>query len=42
MVEYPFFATFIDPRIETECVACPPDAHPDEWYCSWKFTLKEK
>lgn len=42
MVEYPFFATFIDPRIETECVACPPDAHPDEWYCSWKFTLKGK
>jgi hypothetical protein len=42
MVEYPFFATFIDPRIETECVACPPDAHPDAWYCSWKFTLKGK
>ncbi|NTU48270.1 MAG: cytosolic protein, partial [Syntrophobacteraceae bacterium] len=40
MVEYPFFATSIDSRIETECVGCPPDAHPDEWFCAWKFTLK--
>jgi len=39
MVEYPFFAWAIDPRIETECVGCPPEAHPDEWYCAWKFTL---
>lgn len=40
MVEYPFFASTIDPRIETECIGCPPDPHPDEWYCAWKFTLK--
>ncbi|NLI83659.1 MAG: cytosolic protein [Deltaproteobacteria bacterium] len=40
MVEYPFFASAIDSRIETECVGCPPDAHPDDWYCAWKFTLK--
>ncbi|SHE46679.1 hypothetical protein SAMN02745206_00347 [Desulfacinum infernum DSM 9756] len=40
MVEYPFFAQAIDPRIETECIGCPPDAHPEEWWCAWKFTLK--
>lgn len=40
MVEYPFFARAIDCRIETECVGCPPDSHPDEWYCAWKFTLR--
>jgi hypothetical protein len=41
MVEYPFFASSIDRRIVTECVGCPPDHHPENWYCAWKFTLKE-
>ena len=39
LVEYPYFAQGIDSRIETECVGCPPDAHPEEWFCSWKFVL---
>lgn len=39
MVEYPRFAETIDSRIRTECVGCPPDAHPDEWFCAWKFTM---
>ena len=38
-VEYSSFARAIDPRIMTRCIACPPDAHPDEWFCSWEFTL---
>jgi len=29
----------VDPRITTECVACPPDKHPAQWICSWLFTL---
>jgi hypothetical protein len=40
MVEYPFFAITIDSHIETECVGCPPDEHPDTWWCAWKFTLR--
>ncbi|MBP8645296.1 MAG: cytosolic protein [Syntrophobacteraceae bacterium] len=40
MVEYPFFASAIDSRIVTECIGCPPDEHPEEWYCAWKFSLK--
>ncbi len=40
-VEYPSFASAIDSRIVTECVGCPPDHHPEEWYCAWKFTLKD-
>ena len=40
VVEYPTFATAIDPRIRTECIGCPPDEHPAEWYCAWKFTLE--
>ena len=42
LVEYPYFAKTIDPRIETECVGCPPDEHPEDWFCAWKFTLKER
>jgi hypothetical protein len=39
IVEYPYFARTIDSRIRTECVGCPPDEHPDEWFCAWRFTL---
>ncbi len=39
LVEYPRFADTIDSRIRTECVGCPPDDHPDDWFCAWKFTL---
>ena len=39
MVEYTYFARSIDPRIKTECIGCPPDDHPDEWYCAWRFKI---
>ena len=41
MVEYPRFAAAIDKRIKTRCIGCPPDAHPEEWFCAWEFTLEE-
>ena len=41
MVEYTYFARSIDARIRTECIGCPPDAHPDEWYCAWRFFIEE-
>jgi len=40
LVEYATFAETIDPRIETRCVACPPDNHPDEFFCRWEFRLR--
>jgi len=40
IVEYGEFARTIDPRIETRCLACPPDAHPEDFWCAWEFTLK--
>ncbi|MGD8369143.1 MAG: DUF6125 family protein [Desulfobacterales bacterium] len=40
LVEYAYFARTIDARIETECVGCPPDKHPEEWFCAWRFTLR--
>ncbi|MEM5789487.1 MAG: DUF6125 family protein [Syntrophobacteraceae bacterium] len=39
MAEYPTFAESIDPRIKTECIGCPPDAHPEEWFCAWRFYI---
>ena len=39
IVEYTTFAETIDPGIKTECLGCPPDEHPDNWYCSWRFSV---
>jgi len=39
IVEYSTFAEVIDSRIKTECICCPPDKHPEEWYCAWKFYI---
>lgn len=37
LVEYRTFAETIDSHIKTECIGCPPDQHPAEWFCSWRF-----
>jgi hypothetical protein len=42
IVEYSEFAKAIDPRIATRCIACPPDPHPEEFWCAWEFTLVEE
>jgi len=39
IVEYSEFARTIDPRIRTTCIACPPDEHPEEFYCAWVFEI---
>ena len=41
LVEYAGFARAVDPRIQTGCIACPPDEHPEEFWCAWEFTLPE-
>lgn len=40
VTEYEAFARFVDPRIETRCLACPPDPLGEGEFCSWRFTLK--
>ncbi len=40
LVEYAGFARTIDSRIETRCIACPPDAHPEAFWCAWEFVLR--
>jgi len=39
IVEFPTFAKTIDPRIKVECISCPPDEHPKEWFCAWRFYI---
>ncbi len=41
LVEYSYFAEGVDPRIKTECIGCPPDPHPEEWVCAWRFYIPE-
>jgi hypothetical protein len=41
LVEYAGFARTIDPRIQTRCIACPPDPHPESFYCAWEFSIEE-
>jgi len=39
--EYSLFAKTIDPRIKTNCITCPPDPHPEDYWCAWEFILVE-
>ncbi len=39
LVEYAGFAKAVDPRIETRCIGCPPDARADDVACAWEFTI---
>jgi len=41
LVEYEWFAKTIDPRIETRCICCPPDRHPEDVWCAWEFTVAQ-
>src|SRR4030043_1493765 len=40
IIEYRTFAGTIDPRIQTECLGCPPDPPLPDWYCAWRFSLR--
>ncbi len=39
IVEYTTFAATIDQGIETACMGCPPDPHPEDFWCAWQFRI---
>jgi len=41
IVEYSEFARAVDSRIRTRCIACPPDRHPETFWCAWEFIIED-
>ena len=36
------FAKEFNPGIVVKCIVCPPDAHPENLWCKWEFSVDDK
>ena len=34
------FARTLNPKVEVNCLVCPPDEHPKDSWCKWEFTVQ--
>jgi len=36
------YAKTLNPKVEVNCLVCPPDKHPRDSWCKWEFVLRAR